>query len=242
MEQDKLAEEIKQFITKSVSDHWEVNKSPLLLSSLGLSIRKKFPDFESILQDGLKKYLSLWPIVQIITHPKIIQKIGAIPLGVSLPENIADLFVISQNKESFHRQSFGPSYQQDFWNSFVYDFTGRKYIVINNDNGIWGIQDNSELQDNHVSFEILETDIVRLPRETPKEEKVAEVHKRIVAWLERNSLDRSYFLNKDYVSKPHSSYSDSSRIFEAALSKLGSSDLSRIYVPLDIVKKMILDR
>ncbi|TPN25676.1 hypothetical protein FKO01_26935 [Mesorhizobium sp. B2-3-3] len=231
-------EPILTFIKTAVETHWKNASNPLLLSSLGWSIRQNFENSEKIFENGLKRFLSDHPVAQVVTHPKILQKVGAIPFGVSIPADPSALFGEDNRAKKPPSERKPRVYAQEFWNSFIYEFQDKRFIIIDSASGNWHVSDHDAISGTQKAYEIKRSDILSLPRETPMSVKVPAVHSAIADWLTRNELSRELFENR--VSHEISKRVDTVRTtLESAFSRLDSVDLSRISIPLDLVQKML---
>lgn len=230
-------DDLKNFIVKRVKDNWDQNKRALLLSDLGTYVNQQFSDAKTLMENGLRRFLTDWPIVQVIFHPEVSQKVGAIPLEVNQPEDLRLLF--SGRLGDYVRPEHPPRiYDQSFWNIFVYGVTGRYFIIVNESEQSWRADSNVSTAEHEKSYEIIESDIVSLPRETPMTEKVAAVHRAITTWLEKNGLSRALFERRVARTSSGAEGTFLESNFAAALSKLDSVDLARISMPMDLVKKI----
>lgn len=231
-------EPILTFIKTAVETHWKNASNPLLLSSLGWSIRQNFENSDRVFENGLKRFLSDYPVVQVITHPKILQKVGAMPFGITIPSDPSSLFGEDNRLKKPTAERKPRVYAQEFWNSFVYEFQNKRFIIVDASLGNWHVSDDGTTSVNQKAYEIKRSDILSLPRETPMSVKVPAVHSAIAGWLTRNELSRELFENR--VSREIPKRTDSvGKTFESAFSKLDSVDLSRISIPLDLVQKML---
>src|SRR5205085_367996 len=80
-------------IVEQVKNHWDESGTVLLLTILGDRLTKMYPDYKSIINDGLGKFISDKKCVQLVPHPDIPSKMGLLPLEVVLPPNTRPIFV-----------------------------------------------------------------------------------------------------------------------------------------------------
>ena len=229
--------ELEEFIQTAVADHWEAKRRPLLLATLGLLVRRDHADLIAQVSEGLQRFLEQTHIVQVVRHPDQAQKIGAIPLGVSLPADIRSLF-----DENVRPRR--PKLIRTFWEAFHHPFTERKFVVLDSDNRVHVVNAASP-PPNLRSFEILPSDIVN-PTPIELSDKVLATWAKVTDWLTRNGLSIESFVvaapqglpSRTIVrepSLPHMAWSN-------ALASLDSQDQARIMVPLDIVRKLLSER
>ncbi|CCV10284.1 hypothetical protein [Mesorhizobium sp. STM 4661] len=241
MSNDSDLQQILGFIKASVDDYWASAGIPLLLSSLGWSIRQKIDNSDVVFENGLKRFLLDHPVVQVVTHPTVIQKVGAVPLGITLPEDISELFRDSDRSPVNTVGTKPRMYSQDFWNSFVYGFPNKRFVILDPHSDTWRISETDITTEGQKAYEIIHSDIVALPRETPMSVKVPAVHGAISNWLARNGLNRETFENR--LAGRTTAKGEQPRLtLEAAFSKLDPVDLSRISIPLDLVQKILSRR
>lgn len=231
---------ILDFIKNLVDNYWNDTGNPLLLSSLGWSIRQRFDNSDVVFENGLKRFLLDHPVVQVVTDPIIAQKVGAVPLGVALPEDVSELFRDAE-RSVVTKEKKPRLYSQDFWNLFVYGFSNKRFVIVDYRSNTWRISETDATTEGQKAYEIVQSDVVALPRETPMSVKVPAVHDAISKWLTRNGLNREMFENR-LTKQPTAKEEQTSLTLEAAFSKLDPVDLSRISIPLDLVRKMLSGR
>lgn len=122
---------IRGYVTQAVAEHWTTTKRAMLLSSLGLNVRHNFPEAPTLMPSGLRSFLEAWPVVQVIGHPTVREKIGAIPLGEVPPSDPSELFsgrtsgVLSVRDNRQHGIYF-----PEFWRAFHRLITGRRFVTV----------------------------------------------------------------------------------------------------------------
>lgn len=234
MESIDIEKMTSDFIENEVKKNWDKNGKAILLSTIGTLIRKNVPDSGTVIKGGIKDYLRQRPIVQQIQYPGIAEKIGLIPLGVALPN---DLTVLFQKSPINPTERITPVYQTNFWRAFFQSLASRRFVVVESDGGIKIIEDN-EPEQSVVSYEILDSDIVSTPVGSELSDKVQATHEKINAWLARNSLSKEIFIKSshDLVSiKPE----DKIHMLRQVFGGLPIEDQARISIPMDILLKMI---
>ncbi|MEH2484361.1 hypothetical protein [Bradyrhizobium sp. AZCC 2230] len=259
-------EEVREFIAKLVQEHWTGTGKAKLLSQVGPKIWAAFPDSRFLMPKGLLRFLQGWATVQIIRHPQIPEKIGLVPLGVTLPSETSTLFSESQmpvgplqpdqltlanhagaQQENERRALPRRSYLPEFWRAFHVPIEGQRFVTFPASNGgrpqIVDLPAGTAPEDKH--YEITQADVSSSVGMLS--DRVKATAQRIQNWLDRNELQADPFLSIA-TTKPsslrsltkHSSepFTQDHRIAHA-FSKLDPSDLARINVPLDIVLKLL---
>jgi hypothetical protein len=238
---------IREQIVALVQQHWDATHKALLLSSLGVRLRRLFPNSSFFMQTGLRDFLTTWPIVKVIAHPNSAQKIGAIPLNVPIPTDVGELFYVSDVPRGSHPIFFKP-----FWRAFHTPVRERRFVVPPSaDQGEPQVLE-AEPPEGTTAYEILPSDVTSLPAATPLVEKVHAVLEKIGAWLARHGLSESLFVDQGntrrgaYAAPTIRGEVDTSRNdflpIARALARLSPSDQARITVPLDVVIRMILQK
>ena len=225
---------IKGLIEKFVSDHWASAQSVCYLSAIGVHLKAEVPDCRTVLSTGLRDFLRQNPVVQVVKFPGIEQKVGAVPLAVSLPDDIRELFAGGKQAPSSNSRNV---YLQEFWDAFIRPIEGRHRYVHFDEAGCVRISDESPDREDSHAYEITPEDLsASLPNE-PIAGKVNATHAAIDGWLEKHSLEPRQFV------RPKGQRQDiavGSRLagLIRALDGLPHEDLSRITIPLDILVKL----
>ena len=219
--------ETSKFIEDFVQRHWEEQHSACYLSNLGASLKCTLPDSQKVIADGLYKYLRQKKIVRVIQHPKIIQKVGAVPLSVPPSEQIEDMFA---KKERTSSDLKGRSYDKAFWDAFIDPINGEVRLVCLGDTGI-EISDGQASETQNGCYEITSQDLVMVPDRVTLAERVTATHKAIEIWLEKNALQQDAFSPRRLRSR---ALDDFFNVFAG----LSEEDRSRIAIPLDILFKL----
>ena len=234
---DETAEtesKIKELIEKFVSDHWTNAQSACYLSAIGTYLKAEVPDCRAVLSKGLRDFLRQNPVVQVVQFPGIEQKVGAVPLSVSLPDDIRDLF--SKTKQAPPSNSRNV-YLQEFWDAFFRPIEGHQRYVLLDDTGRVRISDEPPNREDCNAYEIAPEDLsASLPNE-PIVDKVNATHAAIDSWLEKHSLDPRQFVRPGTQKQDIAVGSRLAGLIRA-LDGLPHEDLSRITIPLDVLIKL----
>jgi hypothetical protein len=242
-------EQLRESIAKSVSEYWAATGKAMLLSALGAQLRREFPNAPPLMPQGLRAFLSSWPMVHVVTHPETPEKIGAVPLSVDIPEDHRELFGerlpwAPATTRQFPLATQHPRYAPEFWKAFHTPIDVKRFIVIPTaENPNLRIVEGAEGPDEVGCYEVLPSDVSLLPTQAPLYEKVQATSQRIKDWLARNGLSAKLFTSplpeasRRQINLPAF---EERRSVAAALAKLEPSDQARILVPLDIVAKLII--
>lgn len=236
-------EQIRRHIEEIVSQHWDQTHKALLLSKMGSPIKRAFPNAYAVMEMKLRDFVRTCPKLHLVEHPLIREKIGAIPAGAAIPENVIELF--DRERSASPGSETSPFFARIFWRAFHTPLVERRYAIPADENHPVRIVEGV-VEDGETAYEILESDISLLPPEAPLVEKVRSVSDKIRAWLKRNNLSGQQFRDQpdratqqsrstDSVAKPPMSLTE-------ALADLHPSDQARISIPLDIVLKMLSRR
>ena len=234
MDKDDIESKVKKAIEKFVGEHWASTQSICYLSSIGIYLNATVPDNRLILSKGLREFLRQYLIVQVVQFPGIEQKVGAVPLSVSLPDDIRALF--AQRKPT----SFSPNrnvYLQEFWDAFIRPIEElSRYVLVDETDGVT-IYDGAVDGEGYKAYEITPQDLTTKIPYASVADKVSATHSAIDHWLEKHSLEPSVFL------RPRRQKLDitvGSRLsqFIGAFDELPPEDLSRINIPLDILVRL----
>jgi hypothetical protein len=214
-------------IVSLVTDYWQENHRPLLLSGLGIEIRRNSQLFRQ-LKIPLRAFVKDISELKIVTDPRAQQRIGLIPSDVAMPENIEELFGNNDRKTI-------PRYDHGFWRAFQNPINERRFVQVSND--VFKIYDAREAIKDH-TFEILASDVcLSIDAEIPP--RPSEVNEKILGWLKKNNLSDSIFLYKpNAITTGGRIYENSRAAFLGRLGELPADDLKRINIPLDIVLKI----
>ena len=240
VEKDEIEWKIEKTIEEFVGEHWASTQSVCYLSSIGIYLNVAVPGSRTVLSKGLREFLRQNPVVQVVQFPGVEQKIGAVPLSVSIPDDIKELF-------SPHKQSSFPQtrnvYVQHFWDAFIRPIEGiPRYVVVDESEGVTIREaakagEGGEGGEGGEAYEITPQDLTtRLP-DGPIADKVNATHAAISNWLEKHSLDPGPFLRPR---RQKQDVTDDGRLvrFISAFDEFSHEDLSRISIPLDILVKL----
>jgi hypothetical protein len=248
-------EEIRKRIQERVIEHWELTHKALLLAKLGGPIKREFPT-SALVIGKFSDFVRTCPGIRIVEHPVIREKIGAIPVGVMTPLNVAELFVEDGGNKKISIISAappappGPYFAPDFWKAFHTPLTGKRFVIPPNETHPLRIVDG-ELPDGESGYEVLSSDLPLLPPEAPKIDKIKAVAAKIRAWIARHDLTEQPFRDRPKIltheapvpavvtKKTEHPLGPS---LSEALANLHPSEQARISIPLDIVLKMLSER
>jgi hypothetical protein len=225
-----------EFIVGAVQSAWDDPQGgphkAMLLSALGTKLKNEFGDYSADFPKGIKEFLRTWPLVQMVQHPNIKEKIGLIPAGKPLPKDLASLFPKAGER---HGSSVPISYDQDFWNAFFKPIQSTRYVVLGDNQPLQILNDAAEAPPG--AYEITKSDILAPDHTMPIAEKVVATGERINKWLEKNSLDASQFFRRHVARTIFPQ--DRLTSLKYAFENISDEDRSRIYIPLDIMLKII---
>ena len=236
MESKEIESKIKELIEQLVSSHWESTQAVCYLSTIGLYLHAEIPRDRVAFPMGLREFLRQNPVVQVVEFPGVEQKIGAVPLSVTLPNDVRELFSRPSQPPVLQRQR--PAYVQEFWDAFFRPIEGDSRYVLLDEVGRVTVRDELPDEQSGVSaYEITRQDLTdSLPNE-PIASKVEATHSAIDSWLEKQSLAPRMF------ARPRRQRRDivvGSRLASliGAFGGLPDEDLSRMSIPLDILIKL----
>ena len=234
VERDEIESTIEKTIEEFVGEHWASTQSVCYLSSIGIYLNVTVPGSRAVLSKGLREFLRQNPVVQVVQFPGVEQKIGAVPLSVSLPDDIKELF--SPQKQASFPQSRNV-YAQNFWDAFIRPIEGvPRYVVLDESEGVT-IREASVAGESGEAYEITPQDLTtRLP-DGSIADKVNATHAAISNWLEKHSLEPGPFL-RPRRQKQDITVDGRLARFISVFDELSREDLSRISIPLDILVKL----
>ena len=235
VESTEIESKIKELIEKPVRSHWESTQSVCYLSTIGLYLNAEIPGYRDAFPMGLREFLRQNPVVQVVELPGVEQKVGAVPLSVSLPDDVRGLFSRQSQQPVLKTQRV--AYVQEFWDAFFRPIEGPSRYVVLDESGRVTVRDDSPDEESGVAYEITPQDLsASLPNE-PIASKVDATYSAIDSWLEKQSLEPRVF------ARPRRQRRDivvGSRLagLIRAFDGLPEEDLSRISIPVDILIKL----
>lgn len=222
---------IKEFVSDIVSRHWDECGRAVMLSSIGVRIKRNFEDFDARSVGGVRDFCKKIPTIKVISFPGIEEKAGLVPADANLPE---DLSLVFSNKSEAVRT---PIYARSFWTAFTAARERSVYASIY-PHGAFKISEDRD-PDASMSIEILTSDVSGALSSSTIPEKVRATHERIDAWLRRNSIDGRVFTEDNGERRAIGPLSKGSlKSLVDALSSLDREDLKRIKIPADIIVKL----
>ena len=231
---EAIATKTKQLIQEYVDEHWNNTQTVCYHSSIGTYLNRIAPESRAALPRGLGEFLRQNPVVRVVQFPGVAQKIGAVPLSVALPENIAELF--SRNIPTPNMENRNV-YLQDFWEAFIRPIEGDSRFILVDEADHIAVHDGTLDQENGEAYEIQPQDLTTSIPNGSIADKVKATHSAIDAWLKKHSLDSAVFL-RPRTRKQDFATSNRLTKFLSAFDGLSSDDLARIEVPLDILFKL----
>lgn len=235
MESTEIESRIKRLIEELVSSHWESARSVCYLSEIGPRLNTEIPGWRDALPMGLREYLRGNPVVHLVEYPGIREKVGAVPLSVSLPDDVRGLFprpgeiALSRN----HRIAF----MQEFWDGFIRPIEGHARYVILDDGGQVTVRDEPPDNESDAAYEITRDDLSRSLPDQPIASRVDETHAAIDRWLRKQSLEARLFARPRGQRRQLVAGSRLARLI-GALDGLPDEDLARMTIPVDILIKL----
>jgi len=145
-------ERIRRWIEKIVSQHWEQTHKALLLSNLGGPIKKEFPNAFAVMEMKLRDFVGTCRNLRLVQHPLIDEKIGAIPIGAEIPENVIELFEIGKSG-SFSLEK-RPFFARVFWRAFHTPLVERRFAIPSGENRPVRIVEGA-IEEGEIAYEIL---------------------------------------------------------------------------------------
>lgn len=226
-------EKTSKFIEEFVQRHWDEHSAVCYLSSLGFRLKHDLPESQSVILDGLHEYLRRNPVVTVVKHPDVYEKIGAVPLSVSVPDSPEELFGQKRKPATVDRNA---SYSQSFWDAFFKPIDGGARFVCLDADGKVEVSDGHNGEPEKNCYKILPEDLTSKLQGATISDRVAATHEAINSWLSKNSLQQELF------SAPKKSFKHGSgnrlQAFFSAFEGIPERDLSRIQIPLDILVKL----
>ncbi|MFG6581308.1 hypothetical protein ACGYK1_18115 [Sulfitobacter sp. 1A13191] len=233
-DQDSTEVKTSKLIEQYVQQHWDDKGTAHYLSNLGSRLKKELPESQRVLSDGLADFIRRNPVVKVVQHPRINQKIGAVPLSVAVPEQVEELFAKKASSGANSDGKWG-SYDQAFWDAFIKPIDGEVRFVCVDAAG-FEVSDGQPVDGKGKCFEIRVGDQTKELTGVTISERVAATQNAIKSWLEKNSLTQETFA----AQKPNVYSRAGDRIDELfnVFGSLPEKDLARISIPLDILFKL----
>lgn len=227
---------VHEFMVNAVQTAWSDTpdgvRRAMLLSTLGTKLKNEFGDYRAHFPKGIKEFLRTWPLVQMVQHPQIREKIALVPAGEQLPDDVTRLF---ENVGERRGSSEAVSYDQRFWNAFYKPIRSSRHVAFGADGKVQILEDANALPE--VAYEITKDDILSPEQTLSVPEKVEATRDRISNWLQKNSLDRSRFLRMP--ADRTENHRDRLVSLKHAFERISDADRSRISIPLDILLKIL---
>jgi hypothetical protein len=242
-------EKLASFINSACRQNWDEEHKALLLTSLGITVRKNLESgvpLEAVAPYGLKRFIkdNLAGSVSMREPEPADGTIGIIPSDVQIerPERLfrmRDLRGLPNHKyQSDRRVRYRPALWTGVKNPLE---TGKKRFLRTDFHHFVDIGVDAPPPEN--SIEILPSDIVGIDGPLPPE-AAGKIHAAIEKFLASNQIDRSRAVNAlqnfistnpDVKSSEKTGGIDLGSLFQV----LSNSDLARISVPLDIIAEAL---
>ena len=231
------AEEINTLILKQTSAAWERGE-PLLLSELGSLHDGEVANVTKKLEGRLSTYISrhLSDNVLLIQHSKTPPIIGVVPRNEST-DKIDNFDAILEKKQStFRNVGHQPRLHLSFWAAFrkLLEPELNRFIAIDGRIKFYNLDETTDPP----------SDSIKIEREyiaASDDEKDSEIFSKIVRWCNAHDLDIGTFQKElpaasQTMSRRYNSASGST--LDRLLDILDDSELRRMVIPLDVVKKL----
>ncbi len=218
-------DDLNRRIIRSVTEYWETNRVPLLLSRLGLQddgeISKLTRQYSSSLREYLERHLS--DQVRVVQHQSKSQLVGAIPMGVDLLEEGGGDILLekTQSKTANTVLRFHPA----FWAAFrkPIDKCESRFISIHEP---VRFRDSASAEKPDGFVEIQREYIVGPEADSNHVQQAAQ------DWLDRSGIEsRIYLSSGKSTEQPRD-------LLDRLLDTLETSELERVTMPLDVVSKL----
>lgn len=237
MERTEIETRIKGLVEELVSSHWESTRSVCYLSAIGPRLNTEIPGWRDALPMGLRDYLRRNPVVHLVEYPGIGEKVGAVPLSVSLPDDVRGLF--PQPGETALSRNHRVAFMQEFWDGFIRPIEGHARYVTLDDRGQVTVRDEPPDNESDAAYEITGDDLSDSLPDQPIESKVDATHSAIERWLRKQSLEARLFARPRVQRRQLVVGSRLARLI-GALDGLPDEDLARMTIPVDILIKLNL--
>ncbi|MDE0305272.1 MAG: hypothetical protein OXI87_10365 [Albidovulum sp.] len=232
--EEDIVSKTKRLIQDYVDEHWSSTHSACYFSSIGVHLSRVAPETRAALPNGLGEFLRQNPVVRVVQFPGVTQKIAAIPLSVSVPEDVKALFLPSK---SIAANSNRNVYLQEFWDAFIRPIEGTVRSIVIDDSNRITVHDSPTINQSGTVYQIEPQDLTPNVPNRSIADKVSATHSVIDAWLQKHSLDSTIFLR---ARARRQILSADNRLIQLlnAIEDLSEDDLARIRLPLDIVVKL----
>lgn len=230
------AEELARRIEGIVSAHWNATKKAMLLTTLGKAIREGHPDLVDYLRPTLRRFVEESHAANVITHPDLFQTQGAVPLQVDISSDLRSFF---DNKRQVSEDTIPVvSFHDEIWDLFKAPFKNTRYVVTSSGKYIGIVDSKDGIPGGHTAMPVDRSDIIDVGI-APIDRKIDATSRSIRAWVDKWGLNLSTFTKHRETGRPHKDQSDLIEDLSKHLSKLDRHDQARIFVPLDLVAKML---
>ena len=210
-----------------VEKFWEANNKPILLSKIGFEDAGELGKSAKQIAGGLERYIRTYlsEDVQIIQHRAHPLVKSAIPMKVDIESLGGADKILQRNADS---TSPGEArYVPAFWAAFKKPLDESKKRYLHLGYPVW-FEDKEEesLKDNFVE---IESNYIAEEESDP-----SDILNCIKKWLKDSDILGNQFLLDDRPSNLKKKRADS--VLDRIIDSLGHSDLTRIQMPLDVIK------
>ena len=234
MDLSELESRIRKLIEELVASHWETTGSVCYLSTMGPRLNAEIPGWRNALPMGLREFLRRNHVVQLVEFPGVAEKIGAVPLSVSLADDVRELF--PQPIETGVSRNYRIVYVQEFWDAFIRPIEGVSRYVVLDEHGRVTVSDEPPDNENDFAYEITRDDLTADLPDQPIASRVDATRAAIDAWLARQSLEARAFARPRGQRRPVVG-TRLARLIDA-LDGLQEEDLARVSIPMDVLIKL----
>lgn len=228
-------ETIEDEIIKMVNDSWDQEKKLVLLARIGQHLNRSGLDLKGYLKG--KKLASeinhgnLGKKIKLVTSPQDKLVHAAAPINAELSSELEIYFKKDQELKAKEKNI---KFNKIIWIAFTRPLNENKdrFIKIVPDLSFQDIQKGTEVPDIFLDRKFIVFD--EIPR---KSDRDLNVEKNIMQWAKENQIDIEDIKEKDFDRNSKTEKICISML-EKIISSLDSSELKRISLPLDIVKKL----
>lgn len=243
------------WLEAKVRAHWDADGKAILNSNLGMLAKQEFPENPYLVKGAFRRLLESAGKFKFVPHPKIDGALAVLPADAVLPQNIADIFPLNHGRrmpveggaalhDITHR-----SFDSNFWKAFHTPVRDRRFVILFDSPSVvdtkFKIVDQGEKPSEAACYEITKDDLSDADATDHFTVKAEKTRKKIDLWLEKHELRAEPFLKRGgqlpkfgHGWRRSAHAADCGRLSQA-IGDLDQTDQARIYVPLDLVIKML---
>ncbi|MDE0114201.1 MAG: hypothetical protein OXI87_11345 [Albidovulum sp.] len=225
MDNPEKLSKLDQQIVELVSEHWENNQRPLLLSQLGTHGDGKIASATKKHAGNLSSYLRgrLANEVSVLQHSSIKAMIGVVPSSITISDDSVDALFVPATKvaSGVYHFAFLFAFQKPLQNS------KRRFICSTGSPRFFDLEQDKELGEGFI--EITPKYITNSNSDDVGAREMAE------KWIADNKLQADRF---HWSKKTISVEFPDNDLLSRLLQSIGTEDLRRVSLPLDIVHKL----